>query len=565
MRVDRARLGAGVALLALGLLLPSTPLASLLSELPVAERSRALGLLAACLACGGLALMLLARFGDALDGPGLPPGLLGVPPVQQQPAKPWALLGIMTLGLALRIPGLDGDLWIDEIVTLAYYLRLPIFKVVQSYASANQHLFYSVLGSGSVSLLGENAVAARLPALIFGIATLPALYFLARRFSTEREALLASLLLATSYHHVWFSQSARGYSAMIFFATAGTGLFVDGLASNRAATWRRYVACMTLGVLSLQNTAFVVVGHAAACFLLLLRSRRVDLLGAPVMRRMATSLALVGLLSLAGHSLVFFRMREFFASVDRTGLGFDFAEFWPVLLRGLTTGLGAAGLLVLALVVGAGLWSYLEQSPLLAGLLVLPGLFNVAAIVTLRFGAYPRSFLYVLPVALLLGVRGLGVLGEAACRASARFVGVPFCAERMQRLIAVVLASSCITLVHNYRYPKQDYRGALHYVRGQMAARDEIAAVGLAAVAYRLRYGPELRFPEDPAELRGLVSPDRGLWVLFSFRRDMRLRFPAMLDAIDADFTVVARFRGTLGDGDLYVARPRAATDTARP
>lgn len=560
MSVDRARLGAGAALLLLGLLLPRTPLASLLSELPVAERPAALALLAACVACNGLVLLLLARFGRALEGPGLPANLIGLPASPERRLGLWPVAAVVALGAALRLPGLTGDLWIDEIATLANYLRLPISKIVQTYTSANQHLLYSVLGSVSVSLLGESAVAARLPALLFGIATLPALYLLGRRLSSEREALLASVLLATSYHHVWFSQSARGYSAMIFFATAGTRLLVDGVAWNRPAAWRLYVACMTLGVLSLQNTAFVVAGHAGAYLLLLIRKRRLDLLVAPVSRRMAASLVLVGLFSVEGHSLVLFRMLEFFGSVDRTGLGFGFVEFWPVLLGGLRTGLGAVGLAGLVVIVGAGLRSYLKQSPLLAGLLVLPGLFNAGAIVALRYGAYPRSFLYVLPVALLLAVRGISELAGAACRSATRLVAAERCIQRTQSLIAgVLVAGSCVTLAHDYRYPKQDYSGALRYVRSRMAAGDEVAAVGLAAVAYRLRYGPELRFPEDPVQLGGLRSPGHSLWVLFSFPRDMRLRFPAMLDAIDADFKVVARFHGTLGDGDVYVARSDAS------
>jgi hypothetical protein len=407
-----------------------------------------------------------------------------------------------------------------------------------------------------VTVFGESAAVARLPALLFGVAGLFALHRLGRWLAPEREALLATALLAVSYHHVWFSQSARGYTGMIFFATAGTALFVDGLARNRASTWRLYVACMTLGVMSLQNTAFVVLGHAASYLLLLAHARRLDRLRSPLSGRLAFSMLLAGLLSVTGHSLVLPRMLFFFRTVDRTGLGFGLSDFWPVLLSGLRAGLGALGLLALAALLAAGLRSYLRQSLLLAGLLVLPGVFNVAAIVALGYGAYPRSFLYVLPVALLVAVRGTTALGAAVARRTPEAGARDSYARRAQALAAgLLLVASGAALLQNFRYPKQNYGGALRYVRAHALPGDEVAAVGLAGVAYKLLYAPELRFPSDAVELSALAATGRRAWVLFSFPRDMRLRFPEILDALDAQFTTLARFRGTLGDGDLYVAR----------
>lgn len=555
------RAAGGLVLLLGGLLLPRERLLPLLGELPLEERPLALSVLSLCLVLNGLALLFLARFGRAFEGPGLPAELLGLrggAVEGHEPARLAWLATIVAVGLAVRIPGLSGDLWIDEIATLVNYLRLPIAGVVQAYSSANQHLLYSVLGSAGVAVFGESAAAIRAPALLFGVAGLFALHRLGRWLAPEREALLATALLAVSYHHVWFSQSARGYTAMVFFATAGTALFVEGLARNRSAPWRLYVACMSLGVLSLQNTAFVVLGHAASYVLLLLHARRFDLLRSPLSGRLASSLLLVALLSVTGHSLVLPRMLHFFRTVDRTGLGFGLSDFWPVLLGGLRAGLGVLGLLGLAAVLAAGLKSYLRQSPLLAGLLVLPGLFNAAALVALRYGAYPRSFLYVLPVALLLAVRGTAVLGAAACRRAQDADAQGSCARRAQALAAgLLLAASGLALLQNLRHPKQDYTGALRFVRQRAAPGDEVAAVGLAAVAYKLLYAPDLRFPGGARELTALPAAGRTVWVLFSFPRDMRLRFPEILDALDAHFTTVARFRGTLGDGDIYVARSK--------
>jgi mannosyltransferase len=216
------------------------------------------------------------------------------------------------------------------------------------------------------------------------------------------------------------------------------------------------------------------------------------------------------------------------------------------------------GLVVLAALLVAGAASYARQSPLLAGLLLLPALFNAAAIVVLRYGAYPRSFLYVLPFALLMAVRGAAVLGGwAAAR-----LWPPERRARGARVIetaavGLLAAASAAALTLNYRFPKQDYRGALRYVTAAKGPADEVAAVGLAGVTYRLYYAPWLRFPATVAELRALEGGGRRVWVLLTLPRDMRLRFPDLTRVIEADFEPVARFRGTLGDGDVYVVRSR--------
>jgi hypothetical protein len=75
-------------------------------------------------------------------------------------------------------------------------------------------------------------------------------------------------------------------------------------------------------------------------------------------------------------------------------------------------------------------------------------------------------------------------------------------------------------------------------------------------VAYREYYAPGLDFPSNPAALAALRQ-GRDLWILYSFPRDMRLRFSPLYDYIEQNFRIEERFRGTLGDGDVYVTRAK--------
>jgi hypothetical protein len=80
----------------------------------------------------------------------------------------WVLALLLGLAAVPRVIGLDQDFWIDETATAVTYLRLPWWKAVQTYHSANQHLLYSALGSLSFAVFGESEAAARLPAVVFG-------------------------------------------------------------------------------------------------------------------------------------------------------------------------------------------------------------------------------------------------------------------------------------------------------------------------------------------------------------------------------------------------------------
>ena len=66
--------------------------------------------------------------------------------------------GLLCLATVLRWPGLDTDLWLDEILTLIDYVRITPGQILTSYASDNNHILYSLLAKASISFFGENAV-----------------------------------------------------------------------------------------------------------------------------------------------------------------------------------------------------------------------------------------------------------------------------------------------------------------------------------------------------------------------------------------------------------------------
>src|SRR5215510_12901781 len=137
--------------------------------------------------------------------------------------RSWLTLAFLCLlALVLRLWRLDTDLWHDEVLTLLDFVRTPIGEIVTRFPAQNQHMFFSVLSRFSISLFGESPWALRLPSVMFGAGSVWALFLLGRRLLGAREALMASALMTVSYHHVWFSQNARGYMGLLFFTPLTT-------------------------------------------------------------------------------------------------------------------------------------------------------------------------------------------------------------------------------------------------------------------------------------------------------------------------------------------------------
>jgi hypothetical protein len=280
----------------------------------------------------------------------------------------------------------------------------------------------------------------------------------------------------------------------------------------------------------------------------------------PTTRRLLLTLGAIGLLCALEYGLMLESMIDYYGA-GATGLGWtNPLEFAEVVFAGLTPGMGGVGVVAIAgggVILWAGCASYWRQNPAIVGLLMAPAAINVLALVVLRFGAYPRSFLYVLPVALLVVVRGAVVLGDwIAVKFGLRWRGREFADGSVGvALVGIAMLASAVLLAHNYRYPKQDYSGALHYAREHAAPEDVVCAVGWAADAYRDYHGPELCFPASREELVGLRREGRAVLVLYSFTRDMGRYFPKIYDYLRADFDLIATFPGTLGDGNLYLVR----------
>ncbi len=464
----------------------------------------------------------------------------------------WVLL---VVGALARFVGLGGDLWHDELFTWLDLLKLPLLELWASYPDDNQHLIYSLAGRISIVLFGESPEAIRLPALLFGVGSLWATYRLGIQLFPRREALFATALLTFSYHHVWFSQNARGYTALLFATVFATDLLLRAWRRDSARLWLGYAATLALGMGAHLTMIFVALAHGLVVLALLARAdtRRLAL-------RSLVALAVGGVLTLLLFAPALSAMFDFYLQPSAGATTADVEWKNPLWLanesiRSFGVPLAVGWIVALAATVpfAVGGVDLLRRSSAAAFLFALPALTGFAAMLALERNLWPRFFFNSFGFIALLGFSGIVIMTRSLGERLRAPAWLPVA------VLSIIVAASALTVPRNYALPKQDYTGAREWVIAQAAQEDAIVALDLAADAFGRYYAPAFETADTLAELRGVASRSGHTWVLYSFGGYIEAREPSLWKVLREDFEEVEAFHGTLGGGAIVVRRTRVA------
>jgi mannosyltransferase len=481
-----------------------------------------------------------------------------------------ALAGVLVVAAAARFYRLDTSLWYDEINTLLDFVRLPTHELIQSLKS-NNHMFYSLQAQAAIALVSESAWSLRLPAVLFGLASLVAIWVLAWRSVGRIEALVVAFLLAISYDHVWFSQNARGYTGLLFWTTCATLLFARGLAGSGWRTWTLYAICMTAASYTHLSALFFFLGHGtvyvAALILVRLRpetAQRWPALAGARGWKPLFGFILGATLTFALYAPLLSQLPSLVHSMTVTVDPSNVPGEWRPLSRTpqeVAVTLSSAGLFapfilgasVIAFVTGA--ISLARRQPVIAAAYLLHIPLAVLVLVALNSRIWPRFFLIDIGFVYLAVVQGTFML----CRSFARSLGSEGGSVLRARIftataVAVMTAGSLWLLTRNYAHPKQDFAGAAAYVEHERGPDDGVTSLGGAQLAFRL-YAPRWSGVGSVAELDALRQSAPRTWVVAAFPRYGPP--PPFGEAIAKDFEVATRLPGTLPNGDIVIYRSR--------
>jgi hypothetical protein len=144
---------------------------------------------------------------------------------------------ITLLALLLRLPGLDESVFGDELFTYEIATRPGFGDMLDGVTGSleiSPPLYFAL--AWICAKLGDPHVWIRVPALVAGVALVPAAYALGVRTVGRTAALVGAALLALSPFAIFYSAEARAYSlAALFVVLAALALLP---AAERGGCWR---------------------------------------------------------------------------------------------------------------------------------------------------------------------------------------------------------------------------------------------------------------------------------------------------------------------------------------
>lgn len=368
-----------------------------------------------------------------------------------QPLVPLFLTLITLAGAALRFSHLGSkSLWIDEGATVALArASWRHFAWVWWHGEANLQTIYFLLMRGWIHA-GDGETRLRLPSALFGIASIPLTYLLARKFMAATPALCASALLAFSPTHVYFSQEARSYTLATLLVLISTYFFVRAVEQNDRRDWLLWMIFGIAAFYSHDFAALVLVAQAAS----------LSFKPPPVpWQRLIVCSAIIFAAAIPGLTYVFRASPEnlHFVWMPRPNV----KEFWHLAMffGGGGVKVAVAGILWLAGLVA--IWRNRRSDSadaLWRGMLillwaVLPAV--ILALISLRQPMFlQRYMVFSLPATVLLAALGASCLRRWE-------VGL--------LLVVLLCGMSVPAIVKEYSKPREDWRAASRAVLASAA------------------------------------------------------------------------------------------------
>jgi 4-amino-4-deoxy-L-arabinose transferase-like glycosyltransferase len=411
-------------------------------------------------------------------------------------------------------------------------------------------MLYSVLSRFALSAGLSDGWAMRLPAVLFGVASIVAVVWFGIRVTTRHEAWAAAAILTASYHHVWFSQNARGYTGLLFLTIVGSGCFLALLARPGQHT-RRWVAAyavtMALAHLVHITAAFVTAAHGLIWLALAVSQRRS--LRDRAWLTPLTALALTATLTFLLYALVLPQLvGTLMAPTDGGSAGMWKSPWWLVTetLRVLGNGV-PGGLVSVGIALGVvlfGVVSYVKQSRALGAVMLLPLVCTAVILLATTHNLWPRFFFFGAAFIVLIALRG----GFAIARQL-----LPRHGLTLATVAAFGVAVLSAFTVPRAWGPKQDYAGALAFVDAKSIPTDGFAGVDMTGLVYTRYYQRPWANLTSADELTRLEASHARTWVVVTFPSRLSVIQPAMWDHLTRSYRTIATFPGTVGGGAIMV------------
>ena len=350
---------------------------------------------------------------------------------------------IVVITVALRLLYMTQPMRYDEAVTYMYFVRLPWSEALSTYNIPNNHLFHTFLAKGAVAVFGNQPWALRIPALLAGIAIIPAAYVVSRELYGARVALITAALLASSGPLILFSTNARGYTLEVLAFLLLVAVAVNILRGGTPMLWAQFGV---IGALGFWAIPAMLYPYGAVCAWLVLSflvdGRRDDL------KRLGIGLAITAALSALLYWPVLAHEGISAVTRNRFVLPSPWMRFFTDLAKGVREAL-YSWTLGLPPIIGIGLaWCALlglrrhaTLTPFRVGLPLAIFTWSCWLLTVNHRSPFSRSWLWVLPIVAALAAAGLLEIAERWSRLR------PLAAKQLPALALGLALFPAITVV----------------------------------------------------------------------------------------------------------------------
>lgn len=416
-----------------------------------------------------------------------------LPKIEESVSLQLLILGMVTaLAAALRFYKLGawsfwGDEWITVQRATADYIGIvdlpPLSLIVTHYM---------------LDGFGISEWSARLAPALIGLLTIPVLFLLVRAMFDPVVALVASLLLAISPWHIYWSQNARFYTALLLFFTLALFFFYVGLERDRPLFL--IVSLFFLGLAIKERNLAAFLGPVAFLYVLSIVVLRFE---RPAGLRPRNLLLFFGPGIVAGAWLGYSAL---VVNADRWQTAFSFINNNPAWILG-----GVIFYLTIPLVCAGAFSSFhllrtKDRAGLLVTLGVLVPLLSVLALSMIQYTANRYVFVSLTSIIILAAFAIKELLERTPTESSLVLYGVV--------LILFVAPMADNFLYYQYQNGnRDDWRSAFGFIEAEAAPGDRVvtthSALGtfyLGAGAMSMQYWDK-RFEE-------LMAADERTWFL---------------------------------------------------
>jgi mannosyltransferase len=417
----------------------------------------------------------------------------------------WLLI-IILLAMALRLFYLGKQsLWLDEAWSFAI-VAAPLKIGFENMLATGVYVPLYFLLLRPLTLIGQSETILRFPSVVFAVLSIPMMYQVGRLCLGKSAGLLGAFFLALNPFHLWYSQEARMYTMVVFFALGSIYFFLRATKEN---AWRLWAGLVVFSALA-YGTHYFALQIALVQFAFILCRFRILY---HVLRKWVICQGLA-FLPLIPWLIAYFNQ-------DVVALGIDWIKR-PTLLASLQTlwafssnyggSLTPIGLFLLCFVLLQGFLTHQpalrDHKLFLALWLGLP--IMVTWLISQRRPIYVyRYLIVVLPAYLILLAYGVVSVSHRTLKWA------------LTTALVAIMASSSIRIYFDPALLKQDWRGATNYVQSSAQTNDVIAVErfeDIAAFKYYYKGDLELVTVDSGRSLGEFEKSIEGyerLWLIY--------------------------------------------------